>query len=144
MKLEDIFAEWEKDSTIDPLEFTNESVKTSKLHHKYLRWLADERLLLKKYQSDLKQLELDKHEFYTLGPTPETKDLGWKMPARGMVLKQDLPMYMQGDQEIINMSLKIGMQEEKVEVLKSILVSVNNRGYQIKNGIDFLRFTNGG
>ena len=66
------------------------------------------------------------------------------MPARGMVLKQDLPMYMQGDQEIINMSLKIGMQEEKVEVLKSILVSVNNRGYQIKNGIDFLRFTNGG
>jgi hypothetical protein len=144
MNLEQIFEEWEKDSVIDPTDFTNESVKTSKLHRKYLKWLIDERLILKKYQADLKQLELEKHEFYTMGPTPEAKEKGWKMPARGMVLKQDLPVYMHGDQNIIDCSLKIGVQQEKVEALKMIMDSVNNRGYQIKNGIDFLRFTNGG
>ena len=106
--------------------------------------LSDERLLLRKLESDLKVLKRDKYEFYTMGPTKEQKDLGWELPARGMVLKQDINIYMDADRDIVALSLRIGMQQEKIEVLDSIVRSVMNRGYQLKTTLDFLKFTMGG
>ena len=60
-----------------------------------------------------------------------------------MILKTDVPMYMEADKEIIDISLKIGLQQEKVEFLESIIKSLNNRGYNIKAAIDWQRFING-
>jgi hypothetical protein len=101
-----------------------------------------ERLLLKKYETELKQLKLAKYEFYTMGPNEDTPE-SWKLPPRGMILKSDIPMYMEADQELIDMSLKIGLQQEKVELLESIVKSLNNRGFQIKSAIDWIKFTMG-
>jgi hypothetical protein len=36
------------------------------------------------------------------------------------------------------------MQQEKVDLLESIIKSIHNRGYQLKTALDFLRFTMGG
>jgi GTP-binding protein YchF len=47
------------------------------------------------------------------------------------------------DKEIIDMSLKIGLQQEKVELLESIIKSLTNRGFQIKAAIDWYKFTMG-
>ena len=41
------------------------------------------------------------------------------------------------------MSLKIGFQQEKIEFLDSILKTLNNRGYNIKTAVDWIKFTNG-
>lgn len=144
MKFEDIFAAWEKDSTIDRTELADESLKIPKLHHKYYSMFVAERATLRKLEADMKKLKLDKHEFFTLGPNEETRDKGWRLPARGMILKADLPLYMEGDQDIIDLSLKIGMQQEKVEFLESILKTFQTRGYIIKSAIDFTKFTMGG
>jgi hypothetical protein len=103
-----------------------------------------ERSVLRKLEADLKRLKMDKYEFYTQGPTEETKEKGWRMPARGMILKADVPMYMESDQDIIDLSLKIGVQQEKVEFLESVIKSLQTRGYIIKNAIDFIKFTMGG
>jgi hypothetical protein len=144
MKFEDIFASWEKDSVIDKTELADESLKIPKLHHKYYSMFVAERVALRKLESELKKLKLDKYEFYTQGPTDETKERGWRMPARGMILKADIPMYMEADQDIVDLSLKIGMQQEKVEFLESIIKTFQTRGYIIKNAIDFTKFTMGG
>ena len=143
MKLEEIYEEWKKDSEIDQTNLAEESIRIPKLHHKYFQVYSSEKLLLKKYEADMKALKLAKYEFYTQGPSKETQDKGWEMPARGMILKQEMPMYMEGDQDIIDMSLKIGLQQEKVELLESIIKSFANRGFQIKNAIDWFKFTNG-
>jgi hypothetical protein len=45
--------------------------------------------------------------------------------------------------ELIDLSLKIGMQQEKVELLESIIKSLKNRGFQIKSAIDWFKFTMG-
>jgi hypothetical protein len=121
-----------------------ESLKIPKLHHKYYSIYLSEKASLRKLESDLKKLKLEKYEFYTQGPTEETKAKGWKMPARGMILKADIPMYMDGDQEIIDLSLKIGVQQEKIDFLESIIKSFQNRGYIIKTAVDFVKFTMGG
>ena len=91
-----------------------------------------------------KQLKLAKYEFFTQGHTEETRTLGWELPAKGMILKPDIPMYIEADKDIIELSLKIGMQQEKVEFLESILKSFQTRGYIIKNALDFVKFSMGG
>ncbi len=144
MKIEEIREAWDVDSAIDKTEIGDESLKIPKLHAKYMRMLSDERLLLRKLESDLKVLKRDKYEFYTMGPTKEQKDLGWELPARGMVLKQDINIYMESDRQVVDLTLRIGMQQEKVEMLDSIIRSIMNRGYQLKTALDFLKFTMGG
>jgi Recombination, repair and ssDNA binding protein UvsY len=143
MKLEAIFEEWNKDSEIDMTELGNEAIKIPKLHHKYFQVYSSEKLLLRKYEAEMKSLKLAKYEFYTQGPSRESQEKGWTLPARGMILKQEMPMYIEGDQDIINLSLKIGMQQEKVELLESIIKSLTNRGFQIKSAIDWNKFTMG-
>jgi hypothetical protein len=143
MKLEEIYEAWKKDSEIDQTNLAEESLKIPKLHHKYFQVYTSEKLLLKKYEADMKALKLAKYEFYTQGPSKETEQLGWEMPARGMILKQEMPLYMEGDKEIIELSLKIGYQQEKIELLESIIKSFSNRGFQIKSAIDWFKFTNG-
>lgn len=144
MKFEDIFEEWKKDSEIDRTELANESLRIPKLHHKYYMMLVAEKSLLKKLEADMKQLRLSKYEFYSQGHTEETKALGWQLPARGMILKADIPMYMEADKDVVDLSLRVGMQQEKVEFLESIIKSFQTRGYIIKNAIDFMKFTMGG
>ena len=143
MKLEAIYEEWSKDSEIDMTDLGNEAIKIPKLHHKYFQVYSSEKLLLRKYEAEMKTLKLSKYEFYTQGPSKETQEKGWVLPSRGMILKQEMPMYLEGDQDIINLSLRIGMQQEKVELLESIIKSLTNRGFQIKSAIDWNKFTMG-
>lgn len=144
MKIEDIFALWETDSKIDRTELSDESLKIPQLHHKYYKIFTNERLLLRKLEADAKILKLEKYEFYTQGHTKETQDKGWELPSRGMILKADLPMYMESDKEIIELNLKIGYQLEKIELLENIIKTISNRGFQIKNAIDWNKFIQGG
>jgi hypothetical protein len=41
------------------------------------------------------------------------------------------------------MVLKIGLQKEKIEALKSIVDMISRLGFQIKNAIEWMRFMNG-
>ena len=143
MKIEDITSLWDQDSKIDPTEIGSEALNISRLHSKYMNILSEERLRLRKLESDMKILKRDKYEMYAMGATKEHKDMGWEMPARGVILKQDIPIYMDSDREIVSMSLKIGMQQEKVEMLDSIIRSIMSRGYQLKTALDHLKFTMG-
>jgi hypothetical protein len=144
MKLEDIVAEWEKDSDIDKTELGDESLRIPKLHNKYFQIFTRERLILRKHESEMKKLKLEKFEFYSQGPSKESQEKGWVFPARGMILKGDMPTYMEADPDIIELSLKIGLQQEKVEFLDSIIKSFRDRGFLIKNAIEWNKFTMGG
>ena len=144
MKLEEIYDAWKQDSQIDRTELGEESIKIPKLHHKYFQVYSSEKLLLRKQESDMKKLKLQEHEFYTQGHTEETRSLNWELPPKGLILKSDIPMYIEADDDIIKLSLRIGMQQEKVELLESIIKSLTNRGFQIKAAIDWSKFTMGG
>ena len=143
MKIEEILSEWEKDSEVDNTELGDAALRLAKLHHKYYRMLVNEKMILKTYEADMKTLKLDKYEFYTQGPNEETMKKGWELPAKGLILKNDIPMYIDADKDIIQLSLKIGLQGEKVQALESILRTVNSMGYNIKAAVDWQKFING-
>jgi hypothetical protein len=142
MNVDEIFELWEADSQIDKTELGEEATKIPKLHHKYYQIFLKERLVLRKFESDLKQLKLDKYEFFTQGPNEDTPK-EWRLPPRGMILKGDIPMYMDADQDVINMTLKVGLQQEKVDLLDSIIKTIINRNFIIRNAIDWNKFTMG-
>lgn len=144
MKLEQIFQLWEQDSKIDSNDLSNESINIPKLHCKYLQILSNERLVLKKYEIELKELQLEKYEFFLMGPTREQKDKGWELPAAGKVLKADIPLHMDADRQLTEIKLKIGIQKEKMSVLEDIIKTLHYRNFLIKNYVDWERFKVGG
>lgn len=143
MKLEDILAEWDKDSQFDRTKLDSVSLDVPKMHAKYLRILSHERMVLAKYESEYKELKLDKIEFYIDGPNEEQISKGWTSPAKGRILKSDVGPYLEADKDIINLTLKIGLQKEKIDILKSIIDVISRLGFQVKNAIDWMRFQNG-
>jgi len=140
MKLDEIMEMWSEDCQVNRLELGEESLKLPKLHSKYLRIFTEERLLLRKLEGERKELILLKHDYYRgVMPEEDLKSNGWE-PFRLNVLKSDIPMYIEADQDNIKLNLRIAMQQEKVDALESIIRSINNRGYLIKNAIEFEKF----
>lgn len=140
MKLDEILDMWSTDCNVDRTELGDEALKIPKLHSKYLRHFTEERLLLRKLEEDKRELIKTKHEYYrgTL-PEEDLKSNGWE-PFQYNVLKSDIPMHIDADQDIIKINLRIAMQNEKVDTLEAIIKSISNRGFLIKSAIEFEKF----
>lgn len=143
MKIDEILNLWKEDCVIDKTEIGDEAIKIAKLHHKYFQILVNEKFTLKSYEAEMKKLKLEKYEFFTQGPNEDTQKKGWKLPAKGIILKTDIPMYMDADDDIIRVSLRIGAQQEKIELLESIIKTIMNRGYNLKVALEWQKFING-
>ena len=143
MHLDEILKNWEVDSVVDKTEIADASLAIPQLHSKYFKIFANEKLLLRKYEAEHKALRFEKWEFYSDGPTKEQVEKGWKLPPKGRILKADVPIYLEGDKDLIELSLKIGLQNEKVALVDNIIKSLSNRSYQLATALGFLKFENG-
>lgn len=143
MRIAEIFKEWEIDSKIDITNLHFESLKIPSLHYKYYKIYITEKSILNKMKSDYFILKNDKTEFLTLGPNEETDKKGWKLPPRGKILKSEIETYLQSDNDIIEINLKISTQQEKIELLKSIIETLKQRSFHIREALEFLKFQNG-
>jgi len=143
MKLEDIIAEWDKDGTVDQINVSNESANIPKLHNKYFKIYMGEGYLLRKMKTEYKKFFKLKTEYYRGElDVSELKQFGWA-PQPLKILRQDIPSYMDADDDLIEQSLKVGAQEQKVEYLEAIIKMIGNRGFQLKTIVDWERFRTG-
>ena len=143
MKLEEIYELWAKDGEIDETNISSESANIPKLHNKYFQMYVTEGLRLKKLKADYKKLYKLKTEYYKGElDIEELKEYGWS-PQPLKILRQDIPTYLESDDDVINLSLKIGLQEAVVEYLESIIRQINSRNFYLKNIIDWERFRTG-
>jgi hypothetical protein len=143
MTIEELYEMWAQDSTIDETNISRESANIPKLHNKYFKMYVDEGLRLRKQKADYKQLVKLKGEYYRGElDIAELQQYGWE-PQPLKILKADIPTYIDADKDIVNMSLKIGLQEEKVGYLESIIKMISNRGFQLKTIVDWERFRTG-
>jgi hypothetical protein len=143
MRFDDIRKMVANDMVIDDSELDLESLKIPQLHNKYLNLFHDERILLRKLEADKRELVRDKWEFYSGKMSQEELDeRGW-VPFQLKILKQDLDMYIHSDSDITKVDDRITLQKEKVDYLASIIKSVSGRGWEIKNAIEWRKFTSG-
>ena len=140
--IEDIISSWREDCKLDDTELDTEALRIPNLHAKYLKMLAENRVKLRALRIKQKQLSQTLYDYYK-GDLNNPEDLAAikREPWPKTVLKQDMPMYVDSDEDMVKMNSKIAMQEEIVGVCEEILKSINNRGFQIKNAIDWRRLT---
>ncbi|NCV18007.1 MAG: hypothetical protein EBW42_04325 [Rhodobacterales bacterium] len=140
MTLEQIQELWSKDAPVDRTELANEASRIPQLHSKYFKIFSTERLLLKKLEQESKQLWKDLWEYYQGNfDYEELKERGWDQ-VNQRILKADLGIHIDADQNWIDNNLKVAYQKEKVDFLEAIIKSLNNRGFNINAAIQWEKF----
>jgi len=143
MNIEQIKAQAELDTAIDVNHLDEESTKVPQIHNKYLCILMDEKLLLEKYESNLKILKRDKWLYYSGKLSEEElKKKGWE-PFDLNILKQDLDRFIDSDVEVITLSNKLFLQKEKVNYIESVIKIISNKMWNIRSAIEWIKFTQG-
>ena len=130
----------EKDSKIDEANLDRESLRIALLHGKWYAIFMDEARVYRKASNDLKRLRKEKTEYF-LGKADDK--IYEEKPLDLKVLRQDLDLYIDADEEIIILDERVNTQKIKVEMIESFIKSLNSRGFNIKSAIDFLKFKNG-
>ncbi|OUW42796.1 hypothetical protein CBD41_08330 [bacterium TMED181] len=146
MNLDTILEMWKKDSQIDEMALDEASRQSAKLHSKYLELLSTNRMRLKKAELEFKVILKDKFNHYGGKLSQEELDeKGWEYdPLHGhTVLKGDMDKYYDADPVIQEFQLAIAYLEEVNSVLKEILENVKWRHQNIKNMIEWRKFTSG-
>ena len=145
VNIDDLMEEWSKDSKVDETEPGREMAKISSLHSKYLRILTHHNLICKKLMSDYQKLKKIKCEYYC-GDLNNPEDLAQYNlePMMKKVLRQDIPTYLDSDNDLNNILMKKTVHQEVVDFCGSVLKELNNRTWQMKSLIDWERFTSGG
>ena len=143
MKLEDIQELWRKDSEIDYTELGTESIRIPLIHDKYLKIFIDERIRLKGVEFELSKIVRTKTEYYSGKMSQEELERrGWEQYL-GRLLKNEITNYIESDDDVIKLKQQLVVLQEKVNYLDSVIRMINNRGFQIKNALDWLKFSHG-
>ena len=140
MNLDELKLQVSQDLKVDDEHLDTESLKNQEIKAKYLDHKSKFELLLFKAKGDYKRLYREKWEYY--GGKADAKVYASK-PFDLKVLKTDLGVYISADEEIIDAENKIGYLETVVDYIKGVIKSVDNRGWDIKNAIEWKKFEAG-
>ena len=140
MTLDELKIQVANDLKVNDERLDTESLKNQELYAKYLEIKSNFELLMYKAKGDYKILYRDKWEYY--GGKSDAKVYAVK-PFDIKVLKNDLQMYIQSDEEILELQGKISYYESIVKYIDGVIKSIDNRGWDIKNAIEWKKFEAG-
>ena len=134
MNLDTLNDMWEKDSQLNDEKLDHDSLEIPRLHAKYLRLYNNFIVLRDQGELDCKRTYRERWEYYT-GKAEK--------PFQLKLIKTDVPIYLEADEEYSKSVLKLKYYNQMVEALKAILQAINNRSFYIKNAIEFAKFLKG-
>ena len=140
MTLDELKLQVQKDLKVDNEHLDTESLKNQEIKATYLDYKTRYELLLFKAKGDYKRMYREKWEYY--GGKADAKIYATK-PFDLKVLKTDLAVYISADEDIMNAENKIGYLETVIDYIKGVIKSVDNRGWDIKNAIEWRKFEAG-
>ena len=141
MSLDQIQEMWERDSQIDPDNLHDESLKIPQLHSKYYTLYNTITLLREKARESYNRVRLERYNYYT-GKAPAEVYVEDPFPYK-VRDKEALQRYLDADEKLNKVDLKIRYYDVELKFLEEIIKIVSNRTFQIKNAIDFIKFTAG-
>jgi len=132
---------WEKDSKIDIDNLHTESLNIPVLHAKYYDIYNNLMLLRKKSEQQKKNIRHERYEYYSGKADP---DIYIKDPFPKKIRDKDtMAKYLDADERLSGVSLKCEYYDVMLKYIEEILKQISNRTYQIKNSIEFMRFSSG-
>ena len=140
-ELDTIQEMWEKDAKIDRDNLHDESLNIPSLHAKYFQIYNTIFLLRKKAEQQRKNIRHERYEYFSGKADP---DVYIQNPFPKKIRDKDtMTKYLDADEKLSNASLKIEYYDTMLTYLETILKVIQNRTYQIKNAIEFMRFNAG-
>lgn len=133
MKINEIFSEIENDfNEITEINIKESYQALSTLFRKYITMKANENMILQSLHVKKKRLVVKKQEYYSGNASAEE----YKLNPFPLKLKTDkaIQKYIDSDNELLVMDEQIIIQQEKVDVLTSVLWELKNRE-RIINGL---------
>jgi len=141
MNLDDIQKMWKRDSEIDNDDLANESLKTPQLHAKYYELYNTVSILKENAKYAYDTTHLSRYNYYTGKADPEVYEqdpFPFKVREKETIIK-----YLNADEKLSKCSMKVKYYDSMLKYIEDILKQISNRGYQIKNAIDWLKFQAG-
>ncbi len=141
MNLDKIQEMWQNDSTIDPDNLHDESLKIPQLHSKYYTVYNTITLLREKARTQYNQVKLERYNYYTGKADP---DVYAEEPFPYKVREKDaIQRHLEADERLTTIDLKIRYYDTTLKFLEEIIKIISNRTYQIKNAIEWHKFQTG-
>ena len=141
MNLDQLKEEARNDLVITNQEdLASESLTNQKIKSKYLDHRSKFQLLLQKHNGDYQRMYRQKWEYY--GGKSDAKIYETK-PFDLKVLKSDLSIYIESDEEIIQIENKIVYLETVCKYVDGVMKAISGRGWDIKNAIQWKNFEAG-
>ncbi len=132
---------WEKDSKLDPDNLHLESLKIPGLHSKYYNLFNTLKLLNEKAHTEFSSVKLERYQYYS-GKSPAEVYIEEPFPYK-VRDKESMKQYLDADIKLQEKLLKVKYYEIMLSFLEEVIKSINNRTFQIKNAIEWQRFTSG-
>ena len=144
MKLSDLQESWAEDCKIDELNLGRESARTPNLHAKYLNYLTSSKLNLRKAESDYFNTRRLKYRYYRGELTSaERAEYEWDQWQGNKPLKNEMDEFLSCDKDLITLEDKVEYFKTVLYQLEQIIRSLNSRTWDIKNCIEWNKFTSG-
>ena len=144
MELTELRKMVEADAKIDDTELDTESLRLHNLHNKYLNLYHDAKLRYERAANEYNRLYKLKWEYYTGKIDEETlKQKGWE-PFDHKILRNDISVYMNGDDDLSLRKEKMAYIQSIVNYLEEVVKEITFRHTKIKNAIEWRRFLSGG
>ena len=141
-KIEDLTQLWKDDSTIDVLKADQAILQIPNLHAKYTEQWVAHTLARKAKLNTYLELKKVKTEFYGgKMSNEELKERGWEQFR--FLLKGDLDTYMDADKDIIAIQSRIALHDTAIRFLEYVIKQIDNRGFHIKNWIEYCKWKEG-
>ena len=144
MTLDELLDMWDTDSRIDEDHLDKESVSSSKLHSKYVRFLMQHKMKMAALTVEYNNLRQKKFRWYRGELSKEEiQQQGWNQWQGIKPLKNEMEEFLTGDSDLNKVNIKIEYIKCIVEALESILQQIRGRDWSIRNAIEFKKFISG-
>lgn len=141
MNLEKLQEMWKEDSKIDSDIYCEESTKIPQLHMRYMEFLNTYTLLKKEREFELNTLIKDKWLYYKgKAPAAVYKECPFDLKLTN---RDEIDMFIDADEDVKKLRYKIAYIDQTLVFLESVLKQINNRTFQIKNAIEWVKFKHG-
>jgi len=140
MDLEKLQEQADKDLKINDTELDLESLKTPQLHNQYMKHLTKYKLMLSRAETEYNVMKKDKWEYYT---GKADASVYAEKPFDLKILRTDIDKYLDSDIDLQKQKQKVDYLSTTVDFLDRTIRQIGNRGFTIKNAIDWRKFTSG-
>lgn len=140
MNMNEIEVMWKEDSIIDPDNLHEEALRIPALHGKYYEIQNKIYAIKKIKEAEYNSILTEKTLYYSGKADPEVYN---EKPFPHKVLKQDIPLYLNSDEELSKLKAKLDYCNYLIAYVTDILKMIHNRSFQIRDSIEWSKFIAG-